>query len=196
MKKKNELSRAISWIGLITLSVLSIPFVAMQFTNEVDWRFLDFSIMGVLIFGICISFYLITRSSKNFIFRLAVGISIFTTFLLIWVNLAVGLIGSGPNIANLMYIGILFILVIGAYLSHFRPKGMERVMFISAITVLLFAAIQLLAKMYKYPGSSVIEIMAVNGFFAMLFFYSALLFRMTSRKKDLAPKKSSIPFKF
>jgi hypothetical protein len=125
---------------------------------------------------------LLTKSSSNIIHRAAVGLAIGSTLLLIWVNLAVGLIGSGPNAANLMYIGIVAIVIIGTFLSRFTTKGMEQVMFTAAITLVLFAIIQLLAKMYQYPGSSVIEIIGVNAFFATLFAVSGLLFRYITLK--------------
>ena len=96
MKKQISLSQSIFWVALITALILSIPLVAMQFTNEVDWSLPDFIIMGALIFGTGFSYVLLTRSSSNIMYRAAVALAIGSTFLLIWVNLAVGLIGSRP----------------------------------------------------------------------------------------------------
>jgi hypothetical protein len=116
-------------------------------------------------------------------YRAAFALAIGATFLLIWVNLAVGLIGSGPNAANLMYAGVVAIVIIGTLLSRFTGKGMKNVMFISAFALILCAAIQLTAKMYVQVGSSVKEIILVNGFFAVLYAVSGLLFRHISLKQ-------------
>lgn len=190
MKKQISLSRSVVWVALITLFILSIPLVAMQFTDEVKWSAFDFVIMGLLIFSTGLSYVLLTRSSPDIIYKAAFAIAIGSTFLLVWVNLAVGLIGSGANAANLMYAGIVAVVIIGTFISRFSAKGMQRVMFTVAIALLLFAAIQLLAKMNEFPGSSVIEIIGVNTFFATLFAVSGLLFRYATLNHSPAAKVS------
>ena len=188
MKIEKSLARSVFWVALITLFILSIPLVAMQFTDQVKWTLLDFIIMGSLIFSAGFSYILLTRSSSNVIYRVAFAIAIGSTFLVIWVNLAVGLIGSGPNAANLMYAGIVAIVIIGSFISGFTAKGMERVMFTTAIALVLLAAIQLLTKMNQYPDSSVTEILSVNAFFATLFIISGLLFRYITWKQSSAAR--------
>lgn len=182
MKKQRSLSQSVFWVGMGTVIILAIPFIAMQFTGQVKWSLSDFIIMGILIFSTGFSYVLLTRLAPNIIHRAAIALAIGSTFLLIWANLAVGLIGSGPNAANLMYIGIVAIVIIGTFLSRFTTSGMERVMFTAAIALVLFAVIQLLAKMNQYPGSSVTEIIAVNAFFAALFAAAGLLFRYITLK--------------
>ena len=177
MKTQKSLSQPVFWVALVTLLILCVPFVAMQFTDEVKWGIADFIIMGILIFGAGFSYVLITRSSSNIIHKAAVALAIGSTLLLIWANLAVGLIGSGPNVANLMYIGVVAIVIAGTFLSNFSAKGMERVMFTSAFALALFIVIQLFGKMYQYPGSPVTEVIGINSFFATLFAISGCLFR-------------------
>lgn len=111
--KQRSLFQSVLWVALLTALILCIPLVAMQFTDEVKWSIVDFIIMGILIFSTGFAYVLLTRSSSTIIHRAAVALAIGSTFLLIWVNLAVGLIGSGPNAANLMYIGIVAIIIIG-----------------------------------------------------------------------------------
>lgn len=186
MKKQKNSSRSVFWVALITLLILAVPLVAMQFTDEVKWSIPDFIIMGLLIFSTGLSYLLLTRASSNILYRVAFAIAVGSTFLLIWVNLAVGLIGSGPNVANLMYAGIVAIIIIGSFISRFTAKGMERVMFTVAGALALFAVIQLSAKMNQYAGSSVMEIVGVNAFFAMLFAVSGFLFRHIASKQSSA----------
>lgn len=183
MKAQKSLSRPVLWVAITTLILLAIPFIAMQFTNEVNWSVSDFIIMGLLIFSTGLSYVLLTRSASGFTYRAAFALAVGTTFLLIWANLAVGLIGSGPNAANLMYAGIAGIVIIGTFLSRFTSKGMKHVMFIAAFALAICAGIQLLAKMYAYAGSSVTEIILVNAFFAMLYAISGLLFRYIALKQ-------------
>jgi len=183
MKKKTTLSLSVFWVALITLLVLSIPLIAMQFSAGVQWSVADFIVMGVLIFTTGFSYVLLTKSSHSIIHKAAVALAIVSTFLLVWVNLAVGLIGSGPNAANLMYAGIVAIVIAGSFIAGFTSKGMQRLMTAVAITLALFVLIQLAFNMQNYPDSYVMEIISVNGFFALLFGISALLFRYTIQKQ-------------
>ena len=52
-------------------------------------------------------------------------------------------------------------------------------MYVTASALLLHAAIALLANMQDYPGSSVIEIIGVNLFFATPYALAGLLFRQS-----------------
>lgn len=183
MKPQKSLTRSVFGVAATTLLLLAIPFTAMQFTNQVNWTASDFIIMGLLIFITGFSYVLLTRFSSNLMYRAAIALAVGSTFLLIWANLAVGLIGSGHNAANLMYAGIIAIVIIGTFLCRFTSKGMKQVMFIAAFAMLLCAGIQLLAGMDEYAGSSVREIIMVNTFFAMLYAISGLLFRHIALKQ-------------
>jgi hypothetical protein len=68
----------------------------------------------------------------------------------------------------------------GAIIARFRPHGMARALFATAIAQTLVAVIALIAGMHHYPHSSVTEIVNVNVFFIALWVGSALLFRRAS----------------
>lgn len=74
--------------------ILLIPLVAMQFTNEVDWKILDFVVMGVLLFGTGLLCELIMRKVKSNLHRTIVCGAIVLMFFLVWAELAVGIFGS------------------------------------------------------------------------------------------------------
>ncbi|MES2554929.1 MAG: hypothetical protein V4604_02200 [Bacteroidota bacterium] len=181
--KQRSFSKAVLGVVIATILLLMIPFIAMQFTNEVQWGVADFIIMGLLLFITGFSFVLITRYTNSLVHRLAVAGAIGTTFLMIWANMAVGLIGYGPNPGNLMYLGVIGVIIGGIVLSNFTARGMERTMFATALTLIAHTAIALLTGMHKYPESSVESIICVNGFFATLFAVSGLLFRYEALNK-------------
>ena len=79
------------WIAVATIILLFIPLTAMQLTQEVDWDILDFSVMGILIFGISSLFVLTARKVKTTSNRIAVGIVFLLAFLYLWAELAVGI---------------------------------------------------------------------------------------------------------
>jgi hypothetical protein len=113
-------------------------------------------------------------------YRAAVGVALAVAFLLAWVNLAVGIIGSEDNPANLMYIGVLAVGITGATIARFRPRGMARALFATALAQALAAVVALIFGL-GLPWSPPVEILAVNGFFVVLFVGSALLFRYAGR---------------
>jgi hypothetical protein len=74
--------------------LLLIPLIAMQLTNEVNWLFFDFIIMGgmLTITGLLIGIILKkVNNSKN---RLILIVTVVMMLFLIWAELAVGLFGT------------------------------------------------------------------------------------------------------
>lgn len=74
--------------------VLSIPLIAMQFTNEVNWEALDFIVMGTLLFGTGLLCELIMRKVTSIKYRIGICLILLITLFLIWVELAVGVFGT------------------------------------------------------------------------------------------------------
>ncbi len=186
MEKQLKFFLSIPGVALATLLILLVPFVAMQFTDEVNWSVSDFIVMGALLFGTGLLMMLALRSATHIAYRAATMIAIGTTFIMIWANLAVGLIGSGPHWGNFLYMGVVVVLIIGTYLSRFKAAGMERTMFATTGALILLATIALLANMQEYTGSSAAEIIGVNLFFATPYTIAGLLFRYTALEQSAA----------
>ena len=166
--------------AVAALLLLLLPLLAMQVTDEVAWNLADFVVAGALLFGAGLTFELVARRMDSIAYRAAVGIAVVTALLLVWVNLAVGIIGNEGNPANLMYVGALAAGLIVALIARFQPRGMVRASFVTALALMLVAGIALLCGLGS-PESGPIEIAALNGFFAALFVASALLFRKAAR---------------
>jgi hypothetical protein len=120
-----------------------MPALRRQYTDEVAWSPLDFATAGALLFGTGLAFELITRKTGALAYRLAVGLALLAALSLVWINLAVGIIGSEDNPANMMYLGVLAILILGALMARFRPQGMTRTLFATALAQVMVAVIAL-----------------------------------------------------
>ena len=81
----------IPFVPLAAVSLLLIPFIAMQFTNEVKWTAIDFITMGALLLITGTGIELIRRKNKNVRKRMLYIAICVIIFLLIWVELAVGI---------------------------------------------------------------------------------------------------------
>ena len=75
-------------------ALLSIPFIAMQFTEEVNWSGSDFIIAGVLLFGTGLAIEMVLRKVKRIDQRLMICGAILLALFLIWAELAVGIFGT------------------------------------------------------------------------------------------------------
>lgn len=87
-------TKRISAIFLIVALLLSIPFIAMQFTEEVQWSPFDFILMGVLLSLTGLGIDLILRKFPKLQQRLLLIAVVLGAFFLIWAELAVGIFGS------------------------------------------------------------------------------------------------------
>ncbi len=90
----NSQNKRLTIILISAASLLLIPFIAMQFTNEVGWSAFDFIIMGVLLVGTGLFFELILRKVKVIWSRVILFAVVLAIFFLIWAELAVGIFGT------------------------------------------------------------------------------------------------------
>lgn len=74
--------------------LLLVPFVAMQFTHEVNWTLFDFVVAGSLLLGTGLLCEFVLRKTKNIPYRIAILAAVLLAFLLIWIELAGGIFGT------------------------------------------------------------------------------------------------------
>lgn len=87
--KANNVYRII--IG--TALILMVPLVAMIFSDETNWNWFDFAVMGTLLIGSGLIFELVT-SKLNAKYRPAAAVVVIGAVVLIWAEMAVGIFGS------------------------------------------------------------------------------------------------------
>ncbi len=81
-------------ILIVIASLLLIPFIAMQFTVEVNWTISDFVMMGILLTGTGVLCEIIMRQVKTIKYRIIICAIILFSFFLVWAELAVGIFGT------------------------------------------------------------------------------------------------------
>jgi hypothetical protein len=81
-------------IFLTITFILLIPFVGMQFTNEVNWTLFDFIVAGVLLLGTGLLIEVAIRTIKNKNAQIIMIIAVLFGLFLLWAELAVGIFGS------------------------------------------------------------------------------------------------------
>jgi hypothetical protein len=155
----------------------------MQFTDEVVWDETDFIVFGAMLVAAGGTFEVAARMSGNNAYRAAVGVAVAAAFILVWMNLAVGIIGSEDNPANLMYGGVLAVAIIGAVIGRFQPAGMGRAVSATALAQVLVGVIALIAGFGSTAPSFPEAIVFLTGFFAALWLLSAYLFRKAAREQ-------------
>ena len=74
--------------------LLLIPFIAMQFTDEVSWTSFDFVVMGIILISTGLLCELAMRKVPKIKHRLALCLAIVGAFLIVWAELAVGIFGT------------------------------------------------------------------------------------------------------
>jgi hypothetical protein len=166
------------WLtGVVVL--LMVPLVAMQFTDEVNWNVFDFVFAGALLTGTGVAFELAARKTGDGAYRTGVGFALAAAFLLIWVNGAVGLIGSEDNPANLMYGGVLAVAVFGALIVRLRPRGMAYALAATALAQTLVTMIAVIGGLGA-PVNGPAQLIFANALFVALWLISAGLFRQAA----------------
>jgi len=165
--------------ALVIVTLLMIPLVAMQFTNEVNWDVSDFAIMGSVLLAIALIYELVARRSEKTVYRTAMGIGLLGAFLLFWVNGAVGIIGNEGQPANYLYALTFVVIMGGSVLSGFKARGLAYTLFTAAAVQMLVPVIALI--IWPPPDTSwspsIFGAFLLTSFFAWLFLVSGMLFK-------------------
>lgn len=93
MKINNQNKRLITILAT-AIGILLIPLIAMNFTNDVNWKIFDFLLAGILLIGAGLTFEFILRKIKTLRYRILFGIVLFVVLFLIWAELAIGIFGT------------------------------------------------------------------------------------------------------
>ncbi len=181
VKKEHPTRRwhGVLWTMLGVLFLLPVP--ATLLSTQFNWNAGDFIVWGIMLLGVGMGYELLTRNATHQAYRWGVGLALGAAFLLIWVNLAVGLIGSEDNPANLMYAGVLGLGVLGAFVVRFRPQGMAGVMLIVALAQVVAGVLALAAGWGIEGASWPWDVVVGTILFTAFWLGAALQFRRTAR---------------
>lgn len=109
----------------------------MQWSQEMNWSGFDFLVFAIMLGTACAAVELAVRLSGHHRYRLGATLTIAGGFLMVWANLAVGIIGSEDNPQNLLFFVILMVGVIGALFTRFTAQGLARTLRVMAVAQLL-----------------------------------------------------------
>ncbi|MFL6747214.1 MAG: hypothetical protein ACJ8E6_00765, partial [Sphingomicrobium sp.] len=162
------------WGGAALL--LSVPFVAMRFTSEVNWTASDFVVMGVLLSVACGIVELAARGS-GIAYKLGVMAAVGGGFLIVWANLAVG---HEHSPYDLYFYGAVATGMFIAVITRFRPAGMTVAMLATAVGLVIALSLLMVHEADAEGGNLLVTTVA-SAMIAAPFLLAAWLFRKAAR---------------
>ncbi len=164
------------WIGWGAVAlILLLPLV-----TRAPWTLFDYIVAGVVLGGAGLVLELVARASNSMAYRAGACLTIAASVLLLWVNGAVGFLGDENNPANLMFIGVIGVAVIGSVVAGFRARGMALAMF-AAAAAQVAVGVTALALGWSSPGNDgLYEVVMGTSVFGALWLVSGGLFRLAA----------------
>jgi hypothetical protein len=179
--RNRTMRRGVAAVIACTGLILTIPAMAMRSSDEVNWTAFDFVVAGTLLLGSGLTAEYLWRRTPNVEYRAGSVLAVFTGLFVVWVNLAVGIIGNEDHPANGMYAIVLLIGVAYALSERLRPAGMVVALNLTAIAM---TAVPVIAYCIWRPplDMGLFRTVMFNTFIALAFAASARLFRSASIK--------------
>ena len=173
--------RVIGWGSAVAL--LLLPFAAMQVgADGVDWSLGDFIVFGVMLGTVGVAFELAVRASGSRAYRGGAALGLLAMFLVVWANLAVGIVGNEHNPWNQLFFLALLIGIAGSCVVRFRALGMSVAMLVTAAALMAAYAVARLNRPEEVGAHLLVELIGTS-IFALLFVGSAALFRKAARER-------------
>src|SRR3989344_5709532 len=94
MKTKKDLRTVIFHVVLVTVLVLLVPFITMQFANDMNWSKMDFIVAGTLVAAASFLVDVVIRGRNKY--KALITFLIIFGFLAVWAQLAVGIFDNLP----------------------------------------------------------------------------------------------------
>jgi hypothetical protein len=162
--------RLIGWA--IPIALLMIPWLA-----HFPWTAADFIVAGAIFAIVGGSFELAVRASGHRSYRAGAAVALGTAFLLVWIDLAVGIIGNENNPLNLMFFAVIAAAIVGSVAARFQAKGMARAMTVAAALQGLIGVAVLINGWGASEPPALIGVVILILFFAATWLLSAFCFR-------------------
>ena len=119
-------------------------------------------------------------------YRLGAAVALGASFLQVWMNLAVGIVGSEDNPVNQGFFGVVVAAGACAFTARFRAEGMARAMLATAgVQAMLAAAVATAPSTARDEPNGPIGVLVLSGVFVALWLISAWLFHR-ARQREVA----------
>jgi hypothetical protein len=172
--------RVARWTAAATL--LAIPALAMQFPGSgFNWTVSDFVFAGVMICGTALLYEWLAKRSNGWWYRAGAAVALGAAFLLVWINLAVGIVGDSDNPYNAVYFSEIVLALASAFTALLRPVGMARAMLATAGFQGLVTALALVYGWGANEPPGALGVFVLNAGFVGLWLASAALFWRATR---------------
>ena len=166
----------------VAATLLAIPAVAMQFPGSgFDWTVGDFVFAGAMIGGAGLLYEAAAKLSHDRCYRAGAVVALAAVFLLVWINLAVGIVGSEDDPHNAVYFGEVLLAAATAFAAGLSPRGMARAMLATAGFQALVTALAFTARWGAAEPPGAIGLLALNSGFVLLWLGAAGLFARAAR---------------
>lgn len=126
----------------------------------------------------------------NIAYRLGAAVAVGASLLQVWMNLAVGIVGSEDNPVNQGFFLVVATAACCAFTARFRADGMARAMLaVAGMQTLLGLAIATAPSTTLADPKGPAGVLVLSGGFVALWLVSAGLFRRSARLETLAPAR-------
>lgn len=172
------------WKGPASVAALVVLITSLgnRFVDGWNWPLRAFFLVGTLVFLTGLTYELITRNVDSIAYRAAVAVALAAGFVLVWMNFVQ--LADGVDSAAAMFFGVPLVGIVGAAMARFRPDGMVRALFATAIAQAVVLATVLMILNSRF--ASLARPFGLNAFLLILFLGSALLFRTAARQESAA----------
>lgn len=167
-------------IALVPAALLLLPFIGSLTVEGWNWTWSDF-LFAWIIFTTTTAFFrfLVRQSAGSLAYQVGAALAVLTGFLIIWVTLAVQIIGD-DNPGNSLYLLTILGGFIGVLVARFQAGGLMRVAFAMAAALSLIPFVAHLRWPSDFsPGYLHIQLASLG--LAAMFVISGLLFRRAAR---------------
>lgn len=165
----------------VAAALLLVPLAAMQFTPEVQWTVSDFLFAALMIGGTGLLYETALTISGGFAYRAGALVALGTCFLLVWINLAVGIIGSEDDFRNAYYFCEVLLAAAASFAAALRPGGMMRAALAAGAFQALITALAFFDGWGAGEPPGPLALLGLNGAFVASWLLAAALFGRAAR---------------
>lgn len=115
-------------------------------------------------------------------YRAGIAVALAASFLELWINLAVGIVGAEDNPVNQGFYLVVLTAAACAFTARLRPDAMARAMLaVAGVQALLALVIATAPSTARDEPVGAMGVLALSGIFVLLWLASATLFQWSAR---------------